>query len=227
MDFDPGHIWSEMSIPVKGTIIAMAAMSIYALYVIIERFITYRQGATQSMSYVLALREYLQKRKIDDALRAAQLHGKSPVARVVENGLLALKQGREALATEGPDDVGEFDLVDSVNRALDRVKERETSNLRKGLGWLASVASVTPFIGLFGTVFGIINAFGLLKKGGTIDTVGPAIAEALYSTAGGLVVAIVAALAFNYYTTRVEEIVVDMNDVSSEFVDFVLREGRS
>src|SRR5262245_59702546 len=227
MEFDPAHIWSEMSIPVKGTLIAMAAMSIYARYVIIERFITYRQGATQSMNYVLALRDYLAKRKIDDALRAAQLHGKCPVARVVESGLKALKQGEEALTTEGPDDVGEFDLVDSVNRALDRVKERETSSLRKGLGWLASVASVTPFIGLFGTVFGIINAFGLLKKGGTIDTVGPAIAEALYSTAGGLIVAIVAALFFNYYTTRVEEIVVDMNDVSSEFVDFVLREGRS
>jgi biopolymer transport protein ExbB/TolQ len=227
MEFDPGTIWTNMSIPVKGTMIAMALMSIYALYVIIERLITYRQGMNQSMSYVLALRDYLAKRKIDDALRAAQLHGKSPVARVVESGLKALKQGREALNTEGPDDVGEFDLVDAVNRALDRVKERETSNLRKGLGWLASVASVTPFIGLFGTVFGIINAFGLLKKGGTIDTVGPAIAEALYSTAGGLVVAIVAAMFFNYYTTRVEEMVVDMNDVSSEFVDFVLREGRS
>jgi TRAP-type C4-dicarboxylate transport system substrate-binding protein len=70
-------------------------------------------------------------------LRAAQLHGKSPVARVVEAGLKALKQGKEALNTEGPDDVGDFDLVDSVNRALDRVKERATSGLRKGLGGLA------------------------------------------------------------------------------------------
>ena len=86
---------------------------------------------------------------------------------------------------------------------------------------------MTPFIGLFGTVLGIINAFDLLKHGGTIETIGPAIAEALYSTALGLVVAIFAALFFNYYTTRVESMVVDMNDVSSEFVDFVLREGRS
>ena len=113
-----------------------------------------------------------------------------------------------------------------MNRALDRVKERETASLRKGLGGLASVASVPPFVGLFGTVVGIINAFGLLKHGGDIGTVGPAIAEALYSTAGGLLVAIPAAMFFNYYTTRVETMVVDMNDVSSEFVDFVLREGR-
>ena len=176
---------------------------------------------------MLALRDYLGKRKVDDALKAAQLHNKSPVARVVESGLKALKQGRDALEHQGPDDVGEFDLVDSVNRALDRVKDRETSSLRKGLGGLASVASVTPFVGLFGTVLGIINAFGLLKHGGTIDTVGPAIAEALISTAFGLLVAIPAAMFFNYYTTRVENMVVDMNDVASEFVDFVLREGRS
>jgi len=154
------------------------------------------------------------------------MNGKSPVAKVVEAGLRALKQGREALQTEGPDDVGHFDIVDSVNRAIDRVKERETSKLRKGLGGLASTASATPFIGLFGTVLGIINAFGLLKNGGSIDVIGPAIAEALYSTALGLLIAIPALMFFNYFTTRVENMVVDMNDVASEFIDFVLKEGR-
>ena len=118
-------------------------------------------------------------------------------------------------------------LSDKFNRAIDRVKERETSNLRKGLGGLGSTATVTPFVGLFGTVLGIINAFGLLKNGGSIDTVGPAIAEALVSTAFGLLIAIPAAMFFNYFTTRVEHIVVDMNDVASEFIDFVLKEGRA
>ena len=176
---------------------------------------------------MLALREHLAKRRVDDALKAAQLHSKSPVAKVVEAGLKALKQGREALQNEGPEDVGHFDIIDSVNRAIDRVKERETSNLRKGLGGLGSTATVTPFVGLFGTVLGIINAFGLLKNGGSIDTVGPAIAEALVSTAFGLLIAIPAAMFFNYFTTRVEHIVVDMNDVASEFIDFVLKEGRA
>jgi biopolymer transport protein ExbB/TolQ len=118
-------------------------------------------------------------------------------------------------------------VVDSVNRALERVKERETSSLRKGLGGLATIASITPFVGLFGTVFGIIHAFDLLKTGGGIAVVGPSIAEALYSTAVGLGVAIPAAMAFNYFTGRVESFVVDMSDVSSEFIDFVLKEGRS
>ncbi|HRC58372.1 MAG TPA: MotA/TolQ/ExbB proton channel family protein, partial [Kofleriaceae bacterium] len=91
---------------------------------------------------------------------------------------------------------------------------------------LATVASSTPFIGLLGTVICIINAFQLLKGGGTIDTIGPAIAEALIATAVGLGVAIIAAMAFNYFTARVEKFVVDLNDVSSEFVDYVLKEGR-
>lgn len=218
---------TEATIPVKVTMAFMLLLSVYSIYVIVERWLTFSSASSQSISYVMALREYLAKRKVEDALKAAKLHTKSPVARVVESGLVALRQGKEALKTDGPDDVGDFDLIDAVNRALDRVKERETANLRKGLGGLASVASVTPFVGLFGTVFGIINAFGLLKHGGDIGTVGPAIAEALYSTAGGLLVAIPAAMFFNYYTTRVETMVVDMNDVSSEFVDFVLREGRS
>jgi biopolymer transport protein ExbB/TolQ len=226
MEFNAEKIWTTMSLPVKGTLIFMLGLSIFLLYVVIERIITYSAASSQSVRFVLGLREHLAKRRVDDALKAAQMNGKSPVAKVVEAGLRALKQGREALQTEGPDDVGHFDIVDSVNRAIDRVKERETSKLRKGLGGLASTASATPFIGLFGTVLGIINAFGLLKNGGSIDVIGPAIAEALYSTALGLLIAIPALMFFNYFTTRVENMVVDMNDVASEFIDFVLKEGR-
>jgi hypothetical protein len=144
MEFNLEKIWTEMTIPVKGTAIFMVILSIYSIYVIIERFLTYSAASKQSISYVLSLREHLAKRRVDDALKAAALHDKSPVAKVVEAGLKALKQGREALTTEGPDDVGNFDIVDSVNRAVDRVKERETSRLKKGLGGLASTASATP-----------------------------------------------------------------------------------
>jgi biopolymer transport protein ExbB/TolQ len=227
MEFNLEHIWETMSLPVKLTSGFMIGMSIYTVYVVIERLITFNNASKQSISYVLALREHLAKRRVDDALKSAQINAKSPVAKVVESGLRALKQGREALATEGPDDVGHFDVVDSVNRAVDRTKDRETSKLRKGLGGLASIASAAPFVGLFGTVLGIINAFGLLQDGGSIDTVGPAIAEALIATAFGLLIAIPAAMFFNYFTTRVENMTVDMNDVASEFIDFVLREGRT
>lgn len=221
------EIWEAAGMAQRVVIVALSVLSIWSVYAMVERYLMFSRASRQTYSYVLALRDYLGKRKVDEALSAAKRYKKSPVAKVVESGLVAYKQGLEALSSDGPEDVGEFDVVDSVNRSLERVKERETSQLRKNLGGLATIASISPFVGLFGTVLGIINAFQLLKGGGGIDTIGPAIAEALVVTAFGLGVAIPAAMAFNYYTGRVEAMVVDMGDVSSEFIDFVLREGRA
>jgi len=228
MGIDLVELWGHMSIIVKLITVGMIAMSVFMFYVIAERLLTYRAASDQSIRYVQALGEFLRQHKINDALNAARAMPKSPVAKVMESGLASLLQGREALKTEGPDDVGNFDLVDSVNRALERVKEREVSNLRKGLTYLGTVASATPFIGLLGTVIGILGTFQLLKGGTvTITEIGPKISEALVSTALGLGVAIIAAMAFNFFTSRVEQYVIDMNDVSSEFIDYVLREGRA
>jgi len=227
MGLDPLELWSNMSIIVKIITVLMIGMSVFMFYVIAERLLTYRAASDQSIRYVQALQGYLTQKKTTEALNAAKSMQKSPVAKVMESGLTALLQGREALTTAGPDDVGDFDLVDSVNRALERVKERETSNLRRGLAYLGTVASATPFIGLLGTVIGILGTFQLLKGGSvTINEIGPKISEALVSTALGLAVAIIAAMSFNFFTSRVEQFVIDMNDVSSEFIDYVLREGR-
>jgi biopolymer transport protein ExbB/TolQ len=227
MGLDLVELWHQMSIVVKIITVIMILMSVFMFYVITERLLTYSSASSQSIRYVQALGEYLRQHKVTEALNSARGMNKSPVAKVMESGLTALLQGREALKTEGPDDVGDFDLVDSVNRALERVKERETSNLRRGLSYLGTVASATPFIGLLGTVVGILGTFQLLKGGTvTINEIGPKISEALVSTALGLGVAIIAAMAFNFFTSRVEQFVIDMNDVSSEFIDYVLREGR-
>ena len=224
---DPIDIWNQMNILVKIITCGMLAMFVFMLYVIVERIITFMAASDQSIRYVQALGEYLRQHKVNDALNAARHQPKSPVAKVMESGLQALIQGREALKTDGPEDVGDFDLVDSVNRALERVKERETANLKRGLAYLGTVASATPFIGLLGTVIGILGAFQMLKGGTvTITTIGPKISEALWSTGIGLFIAIMGAMSFNYFTARVETFVVDMNDVSSEFIDYVLREGR-
>jgi biopolymer transport protein ExbB len=227
MGLDFVELWEHMSIVVKIITVMMIFMSVFMFYVIAERLLTYRAASEQSIRYVQALGEYLRQRKDTDALAAARGASKSPVAKVMESGLTALLHGREALNTKGPDDVHDFDLVDSVNRALERVKERETSNLRRGLAYLGTVASATPFIGLLGTVIGILGTFQMLKGGTvTINEIGPKISEALVSTALGLGVAILAAMSFNFFTSRVEQFVIDMNDVSSEFIDYVLREGR-
>ncbi len=228
MGLDLVELWEHMSIVVKIITVLMILMSVFMFYIIAERLLTFRAASDQSIRYVQALGEYLRQHKVNEALTAARGANKSPVAKVMESGLAALLQGREALTTQGPADVGDFDLVDSVNRALERVKERETSNLRRGLAFLGTTASATPFIGLLGTVVGILGTFQMLKGGTvTINEIGPKISEALVSTALGLGVAIIAPMAFNFFTSRVEQFVIDMNDVSSEFIDYVLREGRS
>jgi biopolymer transport protein ExbB len=195
--------------------------------IIIERGIRYYKGSQQSFDYVVALRQHLQRGNVEAAIQAAKTYPWSPLAKVMEAGLTEYRSGLTALKSQGPDEVGDFDLVDAVNRSLERVKERETTNLRRGLGGLATVASAAPFVGLLGTVIGIMNAFSKLSGGGGMDIVGPGISEALVNTAVGLGVAIPAAMFFNFFTGLVERFVVDMNDVSSEFVGYVLKEGRA
>ena len=129
---------------------------------------------------------------------------------------------------EQPVSFGDFDIVDAVNRQMERAKERETANLKRGLGLIATTGTTAPFIGLFGTVVGIINSFQGLSGdgGGGLGAVAGGISEALFATAVGLLVAIPAVAAYNYFTSRVLKLQIDMNDVASELVDYVLKEGR-
>lgn len=226
-DFSLMHMWESMGFAVKLNTIFMIILSVWSIYVIVERLITYHKASKESYQYVLSLRNFLASHDNASALALAKQLTYSPVARSMDAALATYEKSLHALATHGPKEVGEFDIVDSVNRALERTKEREQARLKKGLGGLATIASITPFVGLFGTVLGIINAFKLLEGGGGIEVVGPGIAEALISTAFGLLVAIPAAMFFNYFSGRVENMLVDMNDVSSEFVDYVLKEGRA
>jgi biopolymer transport protein ExbB len=227
MQFSIVEMWNHMGILSKAITIFMLLMAVYMVAIIVERGIRYYKGSQQSFDYVVALRQHLQRGNVDAAIQAAKTYPWSPLAKVMESGLAEYRAGLTALKSQGPEEVGEFDLVDAVNRSLERVKERENTNLRRGLGGLATVASAAPFVGLLGTVIGIINAFGALSGGGGMDVVGPGISEALVNTAVGLGVAIPALMFFNFFTNLVERFNVDMNDVSSEFVGYVLKEGRT
>jgi biopolymer transport protein ExbB/TolQ len=100
--------------------------------------------------------------------------------------------------------------------------------MRRGLGSLATIGSTSPLVGLLGTVAGIITAFQAMAATGSggLGSVSAGIAEALVTTAFGLLVAIPAVMFFNYFTNRVEEIQVDVNDSTTELVDFFIKEGR-
>ncbi len=209
-------------------IMLLGVMSVFSLWVIIDRLALFSKARKYSTAFVLALRERLLKKDLNGALKLSKQEPQSPIAKVIAEALTEYRDSLDAISNVGPDEIGDFDVVDAVNRSIDRVKEREVANLKKGLGGLASISSAAPFIGLFGTVVGIINSFRSMAQSnqGGLGAVSAGISEALFTTAVGLIVAIPAVMMFNYFTNVIEAFVVDMNDVSSELLSYVLREGR-
>jgi biopolymer transport protein ExbB/TolQ len=226
--FNPLAMWHHMGWVDKGVVSLLILMSIYSLWVMIDRFAVFTKAKRHSINFVLALRDRMAKRDLNGALNLSKADPQSPIAKVIYEALTEYRDGLDAIAKTGPDEVGEFDVVDAVNRAIDRVKEREIATFKKGLGGLASISSAAPFIGLFGTVIGIIHSFQTMASSGQggLGAVSAGISEALVTTAAGLLVAIPAVMAYNYFTNTIEQFVVDMNDVSSELISYVLREGR-
>ena len=228
MHFDLVSLWKQTSLPGKAVIVTLAIMGIYMIAVSVERLLVFLKARARSLEFVINLQQKLRDRDVKAALSLAQLKPQSPIAVVIDAALREYIDGITALKSSGPDEVGDFDLVDAVNRSIDRVKEREIADLKKGLGGLATIASAAPFVGLFGTVVGIINVFATMKidGGGGISAVAGGIGEALITTAFGLLVAIPAVMVFNYFTNAIDSFVVDMNETSSELISFMLREGR-
>ena len=228
MDFNIVSLWQQTSVPGKAVIVILALMGIYMNAISVERYLVFTRARSRSLEFVFSLQQKLRDRDIKGALSLSQLKPQSPIALVIEAALKEYTEGLVALKQHGPDDLGDFDILDAVNRSLDRVKEREVADLKKGLGGLATIASAAPFVGLFGTVVGIINVFATMKTNGSggIAAVAGGIGEALITTAFGLLVAIPAVAIFNYFTNAIDAFVVDMNETSSELISYMLREGR-
>jgi biopolymer transport protein ExbB/TolQ len=114
---------------------------------------------------------------------------------------------------------------------MERVRDREVANLKRGLSALATISSSAPFVGLFGTVFGIITAFQNMadpgKGGGGLATVSAGISEALLTTAVGLAVAIVSVWFYNYFIARVDDLTIDVDETTGEILESMLREVRA
>jgi biopolymer transport protein ExbB len=222
------EMWEAMGLLARMVVFVLGFMSIYSLYVTVDRLLTFSRARRRSLEFVGGLARALKAQDVGGALALAGAAPQPPIARVVAAALDEYTRGLEALRNPGPRDLGDFDLVDVVHRSIERVKEREVAELKRGLGALASIASAAPFVGLFGTVVGIITAFRSMASSGQggLAAVSGGIAEALVVTAFGLLVAIPAVLVFNHLTGRVEDFVVDMNDVSAELINFILKEGR-
>jgi biopolymer transport protein ExbB/biopolymer transport protein TolQ len=160
----------------------------------------------------------LKDNNFQGALDAARKYKKSHIAKVVSAGLIEYDNDKIELADS-------HDLVGAVGRALDRAVSLTSAEMKKGTGGLATIGSSAPFIGLFGTVVGIVNAFtGIAQSGsGGLASVSAGIAEALITTAFGILVAVPAVMAFNYFTTRLERFQIEMSNSSAELLDFFLK----
>ncbi len=222
------EMWHSMGVPAKMVVFALGAESIYSLSIMAERLFSFARAREQSRKYAEKLRDLLPGHQMVEAAQIASTLKYGHIPRVLGLGISEYNKGRDALNNKGPHDVGDFDLVEAINRAIERATLRVTADLRRGLGGLATVASTAPFIGLLGTVLGIITAFQLMASSGSggLASVSAGISEALITTAFGLLVAIPAVMMFNYLTNRVEEMTVDIADASNELVDFFLKEGR-
>lgn len=222
------EMWHSMAPLAKAVNVLLAICSIYSLWVIIDRFFSLRSVRSKSVKFVVSLREQLRSKSVEGALNLATRMNDSPVARLVFDALTELKEGQEGLRAKGGVDP-EYDPIEAVERVIDRNKEREVADLKRGLGGLASISSAAPFIGLFGTVVGIINAFRSMAATGQggLGAVSAGISEALFTTAVGLVVAIPAVMTFNFFSTVIERYTVDMNGVGSELVSFIMRDSLS
>jgi biopolymer transport protein ExbB/TolQ len=228
VSFDLVHMVHAMGFFAKLVAAVLFLMSIYSLGVTAERLLTYWRAQRASRAFAAGLRDLLPAARIAEAIELSRTFSRGHLSRVLGLALEEYSRGVEGLAQRGPRDVGTFDVIAAVNRAVDRSSLRTVNDLRRGLGALATVGSTAPFVGLLGTVAGIITAFQAMAATGSggLGSVSAGIAEALVTTAFGLLVAIPAVMMFNYLTGRVEDMQVDITDSATELVDFFMKEGR-
>jgi len=186
--------------------------------VMIDRAIAYSAARKQSRQFAPAVAGALREGKLDEAIKIADRFSKSHLAKVVVAGL------QEFRAHQMSSDISGEEIAAS-RRALDRAEAIVHAELKRGISSLATIGSTAPFVGLLGTVLGIIHAFqGISTEKSTgLGAVAGGISEALVTTAIGLFVAIPAVMVFNYFSNRLEAFDVEMGNSSSELIDYFLK----
>ena len=219
MDMSMYGLWTSMGPLAKGVFILLAFLSIYSLGVSIERWWNFKKAKQQSVRFALEVGQLLKQEKLKEAIDLAKKYKNSHVAKVVSAGLLEF-----AYEAHGGSIAG-HDVVAAAERAIERATMMTVADMKKGLGGLATIATTAPFIGLFGTVVGIINAFrGMAASGaGGLGSVSAGISEALVTTALGLFVAIPAVWLYNLFLNKIDRFQVEMSNSASELIDYFMK----
>jgi biopolymer transport protein ExbB/biopolymer transport protein TolQ len=221
VSFDLRSMWNQMGFLAKAVVVILFIMSAYSIGVMIDRLLAYNAARNQSRQFAPAVAGALREGKLDEAIKIADRYKKSHLAKVVVAGLQEFRAHQ--VSSEIPGEV-----IEASKRALERATAIVHAETKRGISSLATIGSTAPFVGLFGTVVGIINAFkGISTEKSTgLGAVAGGISEALVTTAFGLFVAIPAVMMFNYFTNRVEAFDVEMDNSSSELIDYFLKRSQ-
>ena len=215
-------MWGDMGLVARAIAFILVIMSMISFGVAIERIYTFTQARKQSKLYAPQVAKHLKDGRLKDAIAisSSKTYRYSHLAKVVLAGLQEYQFQQESGAN-----LSREDLVDTVRRAIQRASALTANDLKKGVSALATIGATAPFVGLLGTVVGIITAFqGIAATGsGGLAAVSAGISEALVETALGLLVAIPAVWFYNYLTGRIEYFNVEMDNSSSELVDYFIK----
>src|ERR1700751_2198807 len=221
ISFDPRSVWGNMGVLAKLVVITLFIMSAWSIGVMIDRLMAYNAARKQSRTFAPAVAGALREGKLDEAIKIADRYKKSHLAKVVVAGLQEFQAHQMSSEIPGEE-------IEASKRALERAEAIVHAELKRGVSALATIGSTAPFVGLFGTVVGIINAFKTMatQKTPGIGAIAGGISEALVTTAIGLFVAVPAVWMFNYFTGRVDAFDVEMGNSSSELIDYFLKRSQ-
>ncbi|MCA9561833.1 MAG: MotA/TolQ/ExbB proton channel family protein [Myxococcales bacterium] len=231
---NPWHLAVESEGVVLGVLILLIFFSVTSWFVIVFKWLALRRAKSQSVKFI---ETFWQSKRLDTIYQVSERLKASPVSKVFRAGYIELSKlkggtgpgpqpnGGGGGGEGNPTMSGALGGIENVERSLRRATTSETTSLEGMLAYLASVGSTAPFVGLFGTVWGIMKAFSNLSTATdlSIMTVSGPIAEALIATAIGLFAAIPAVLAYNYYSNRVRVLSAEMENFSNDFLNIVKR----
>jgi biopolymer transport protein ExbB len=212
------ELWNQMGWFAKGVVFVMVIMSVYSLTIMVQKWWSLRKAQKETIKFAPEFSQFLEEDNLTEAIRLAESYKKSHVAIVLGGALSEIKP----LIADGSVTVSD---INSAERAVERNMLMEITSLKRGLAVLATTGSTAPFVGLLGTTMGIVNAFtGMAATGsGGLAAIGAGIAEALITTAFGLLVAIPAVWAYNYFSTKIDNLTAEMTYVSKELIDYLIK----
>ncbi len=212
------ELWQSMGPFAKGIVYTLMIMSVWSLSIMVQKWWYLRSAQSQTRKFAPEFSQFLEEDNLTEAINLAEGYKKSHVAKVLGGALAEIKP----LIQDGSVTVSD---INSAERAVEREMLMQIVLMKRSLAVLATTGATAPFVGLLGTTMGVVNAFQGMAAGGGggISSIAAGISEALITTAFGLLVAIPAVWAFNYFQTKIDNITAEMTYSSKEMIDYLIK----